>query len=321
MNPKISVIVPVYKAEKYLHRCVDSILAQTFIDFEVLLIDDGSPDRSGEICDEYAVKDPRVRVFHKENGGVSSARQSGIDNAQGEYTIHADPDDWVEPNMLEELYAKAKEDDADMVICDYYVNNVERQIYEKQEPSGLGHETVLCELFQQLHGSCCNKLVKRACYIKYNVQFDIELSFCEDLYFHACLLKNNIKISYLSEAFYHYDQIINSNSIVGHYTKETYDYDKMLFERFSDLLYNTSAFILCKSSIAYMLLSRAFLSGIFDSIQFREKCGIYEKYIISYQLKFNRRYLLLYFIKLSCLGNYRLLYRIFILLDKIRSKL
>ncbi len=83
MNPKISVIVPVYKAEKYLHRCVDSILAQTFTDFEVLLIDDGSPDRSGDICDEYAKKDSRVRVFHKENGGVSSARQYGIDNAQG----------------------------------------------------------------------------------------------------------------------------------------------------------------------------------------------------------------------------------------------
>ena len=108
-SPKISVIVPVYKAEAYLHRCVDSLLAQTFQDFEVLLVDDGSPDRSGEICDEYARKDSRVRVFHKENGGVSSARQYGMDHAQGEYTIHADPDDWVEPTMLEELYRKEKD--------------------------------------------------------------------------------------------------------------------------------------------------------------------------------------------------------------------
>ena len=84
-TPKISVIVPVYKAEAYLHRCVDSLLAQTFTDFEVLLVDDGSPDRSGEICDEYARKDRRVRVFHKENGGVSSARNMGLDNARGEY--------------------------------------------------------------------------------------------------------------------------------------------------------------------------------------------------------------------------------------------
>ena len=119
MPPSISIIVPVYKAEPYLHRCVDSLLAQTFTDFEVLLIDDGSPDRSGEICDDYARKDARVRVFHQENGGVSVARQRGLDEALGEYTIHADPDDWVEPDMLEALYRKAKEDDADMVICDF----------------------------------------------------------------------------------------------------------------------------------------------------------------------------------------------------------
>lgn len=84
ITPKISVIVPVYKAENYLHRCVDSLLAQTFEDFEILLVDDGSPDASGSICDEYAQKDHRIRVFHKENGGVSSARQCGIDHAQGE---------------------------------------------------------------------------------------------------------------------------------------------------------------------------------------------------------------------------------------------
>ena len=213
-TPKISVIVPVYKAENYLHRCVDSLLAQTFQDFEILLVDDGSPDCSGEICDEYARKDKRVRVFHKENGGVSSARQCGMDNAQGEYTIHADPDDWVEPTMLEELYGKAKEEDADMVICDYYVEEKRKTKYVVQKPSALDHETVLCELFQQLHGSCWNKLVKRACYKKYGVQFPLELSYCEDLYVNVCLLVNCINISYLHKSFYHYDQIINPFSLV-----------------------------------------------------------------------------------------------------------
>lgn len=98
--PKISVIVPVYKAEAYLHRCVDSLLAQTFRDFEILLIDDGSPDRSGEICDEYARQDSRVRVFHKENGGVSSARNLGLDNARGEWISFVDADDYVEASYL-----------------------------------------------------------------------------------------------------------------------------------------------------------------------------------------------------------------------------
>ena len=111
--PLVSVIVPVYKAEKWLHRCVDSILAQTMEDFELLLIDDGSPDRSGEICDEYAVKDARVRVFHKENGGVSSARNLGLDNAQGEWISFIDADDWVEVDYLAGLTEKL---DADFIL-------------------------------------------------------------------------------------------------------------------------------------------------------------------------------------------------------------
>lgn len=217
--PKVSVIVPVYKAEKYLHRCVDSILAQTFTDFELLLVDDGSPDHSGAICDQYAAADPRVRVFHKPNGGVSSARQCGLDNAQGEYTIHADPDDWVEPDMLQELYAEARRTNADMVICDFFVNTKRREIVVKQQPSAVDSETVLNELFQQLHGSCWNKLVKRACYNTGNVKFPVGLNYCEDLFVNACLLLQPLKVSYIGRAFYHYDQYTNTNSIVN--TKRT----------------------------------------------------------------------------------------------------
>ena len=97
-NPKVSVIVPVYNVEKLLQRCIDSILAQTFTDFELLLIDDGSKDKSGEICDEYAAKDSRIRVFHKQNGGVSTARNLGIDKAQGEWIYFVDSDDIVLPS-------------------------------------------------------------------------------------------------------------------------------------------------------------------------------------------------------------------------------
>ena len=318
MNPKISVIVPVYKAEKYLHRCVDSILAQTFTDFEVLLIDDGSPDRSGDICDEYAKKDSRVRVFHKENGGVSSARQCGIDNAQGEYTIHADPDDWVEPNMLEELYAKAKEDDADVVICDFYVNNADRQIYNKQEPSALDHETVLRELFQQLHGSCWNKFVRRDCYIKNKVQFELGLSFCEDLYFHACLLKNARTISYLSKAFYHYDQIINTNSIVARYKKTTFDYDKMLYDKFTELLIGTSAYSLAEVNMGYLAVYRAFHAKVYTSKEFKDRFYQFKNCVREKRrmkkIGFIYSSLLIY----SCLGYYSLMRTIYRILIKIK---
>lgn len=211
-QPSISIIVPVYKAEKYLHHCIDSLLAQTFTDFEILLIDDGSPDQSGVICDEYAKNNLHIRVFHKENGGVASARQFGIDNAFGDYTIHVDPDDWVDPEMLSELYKKAKEENTDMVICDFYEEWENNTKYITQKPSSLNHETVLKELFQHLHGSCCNKLVRRACYSSYNIKFP-NLNYCEDLFVNIMLLTNPIKVSYVGNAFYHYDRSINPNSL------------------------------------------------------------------------------------------------------------
>lgn len=102
--PEISVIVPVYKVEEYLPQCIDSILAQTFTDFELLLVDDGSPDRCGEICEEYAGKDMRIRVFHQQNSGVSAARNIGLQHAKGTYIVFVDSDDWVSTDYLLHLY-------------------------------------------------------------------------------------------------------------------------------------------------------------------------------------------------------------------------
>ena len=102
--PEISVIVPVYKVEEYLPQCIDSILAQTFTNFELLLVDDGSPDRCGEICEEYAGKDTRIRVFHQQNSGVSAARNIGLQHAKGTYIVFVDSDDWVSTDYLLHLY-------------------------------------------------------------------------------------------------------------------------------------------------------------------------------------------------------------------------
>ena len=217
--PKISIIVPVYKAEKYLNRCVDSILAQTFTDWELLLIDDGSPDRSGEICDEYAKKDSRIRVIHKENGGVSSARQRGLDESVGEYTIHADPDDWVEPEMLDELYKKAKEEDADMVICDFICEYKTGSVVCEQNVKNCNSESILKQMFsQQLPGMCWNKLVRRKCYFDYDIRFPHNIILWEDLYVVCSLLTHTIKCAYLPKALYHYDLVLNNNSIVRYPT-------------------------------------------------------------------------------------------------------
>lgn len=114
--PLISVIVPVYKVEKYIHKCVDSILSQTFTDFELFLVDDGSPDNCGKICDEYAEKDNRIIVIHKENGGLSDARNVAIDKANGDYLTFIDSDDYVSDNHLETLYNALIETNSDISI-------------------------------------------------------------------------------------------------------------------------------------------------------------------------------------------------------------
>ena len=119
MRKSVSIVVPVYRVEQYLDRCVKSILAQTFPDFELILVDDGSPDRCPQMCDEWAEKDDRIVVIHKKNGGLPDARNYGIQEAKGEYLAFVDSDDWVEPEFLETLYKGIVENEADVVQCNY----------------------------------------------------------------------------------------------------------------------------------------------------------------------------------------------------------
>ena len=120
--PKVSVIIPVYNVEQYLNRCIDSVLNQTYKDFEIILVDDGSTDKSGEICDVYAEKDSRITVIHKENGGLSDARNFGIDAARGDFLTFLDSDDYFHPEYLEILVLNAERRNADIAICNYTVN-------------------------------------------------------------------------------------------------------------------------------------------------------------------------------------------------------
>ena len=114
-NPKVSILVPIYNVEKYLPRCIESVLSQDFRDYELILVDDGSPDRCPQICDEYAKKDSRIKVVHKRNGGLVSARLAGFMEARGEYVMHVDSDDYLLPNAISTLYNEAKEGDYDVV--------------------------------------------------------------------------------------------------------------------------------------------------------------------------------------------------------------
>lgn len=209
----ISIIVAIYQAESYLHRCVDSILNQTYKNIELLLVNDGSTDRSGAICDEYAQQDSRVKVFHKQNEGVSATRQFGLDHAIGEYTIYVDPDDWIEPDMIECLYTKAIEEKADMVMCDMSWDYPDHSEISRENPSDLSATTILSEIYFRISSSLCNKLIRRDCYIQYNIRYTLGMKYLEDLYILLQLLSHPIRIEYIGKAFYHYDRYTNTSSL------------------------------------------------------------------------------------------------------------
>lgn len=179
-TPKISIIVPVYKAEAYLRRCVDSILAQTFNDFELLLIDDGSPDRSGEICDEYAIKDSRVRVFHKKNGGVSSARNVGLDNAMGEWVAFVDSDDYIENGYLATLNHVGQ--DVDIIHFGFKKERADKSVYscfEFHQPTLVPLETFFCKKYF----SSCSVSYFFAKSLIGSIRFNENLRYSEDRQF------------------------------------------------------------------------------------------------------------------------------------------
>ena len=191
---KLSVIVPVYGAENYLHRCVDSLLAQKMTDYEIILVDDGSKDASGQICDAYAQEQPKViRCLHVENGGQGRARNLGMEIARGDYLGFVDSDDWVEPDMYPRLLQCAEREGADVVVCGI------RALHED------GREESL-PVWQEGNpmaaaGSACNKLFRRAAVG--NIRFPEGLWY-EDFCFSAKFLMRAKKVVYLPEDLYDY---------------------------------------------------------------------------------------------------------------------
>ncbi|MHC1681566.1 MAG: glycosyltransferase family 2 protein [Clostridiaceae bacterium] len=215
--PSISIIVPVYKVEAYLHRCINSILSQTLYDFELILVDDGSPDNCGNICDEYALEDNRVKVIHKSNGGLSAARNAGIEVATGDYIGFIDSDDWVEDEMYKNMYEAAIKNEADLVVCNYsrvfkdkVINNYLKLTDENIDISEIGLDEYFYRyFFRYVHGyESWNKLYKREIIISNNLRFEEkkEEIFSEDLLFNLYLLCHVHKISSLQNSFYNYLQ-------------------------------------------------------------------------------------------------------------------
>ena len=201
MNPTVSIIVPVYNAESSLSRCVDSILGQEYQDFELLLADDGSTDRSGSICDAYAASDSRVKVIHKSNTGVSDTRNTAISHACGTYLQFLDSDDWITPDATK-LFVRAVENtQCDMVIADFYRVVGERVSHKGDidDNSVLTREEFAGHMMKNpadfYYGVIWNKLYRRDIVEKYNLRMNTELSWCEDFLF-------NLEYILHAETFY-----------------------------------------------------------------------------------------------------------------------
>ena len=216
MSPAISIIIPVYNAERYLRRCLDSIVRQTMSDFEVICVNDGSTDSSVDILEQFANMDNRFKIYHQTNKGVSATRQVGLNLGGGNFVIHADPDDWVEPDWLECLYEEALRSGAGMVICDFERVYNDRRVYYCQKPSTLNAQDVLKDLLTgRLWGPCWNKLILLEKIKQYDIKFITQMNLWEDLYFNCLLLANgDVKVAYVPKALYHYDSCTNPNSIV-----------------------------------------------------------------------------------------------------------
>ncbi len=199
----ISVIVPVYNSEKTLVRCVDSILSQTFSDFELLLVDDGSTDSSGKMCDDYALKDKRVHVFHKKNGGVSSARNVGLDNASGKWVTFCDSDDYVNGNWLQ-IYLSFCSRSVKLVMQSIKYIGVE--IAEKFNDNKESTILDFIETFysSSLLGYCFNKLFLLDVIRLYNVRFNEYLKYREDAVFVFQYLFHIDKVAYTDQIGYYY---------------------------------------------------------------------------------------------------------------------
>lgn len=244
-QPKISIVVPVYKVEKYLDRCVNSLTGQTLKELEIILVDDGSPDRCPIICDEYAAKDNRIKVIHKSNGGLSSARNAGLEAISGEYYMFVDSDDWLDEKACEESYDEITKLSADCLMFSYtkefgnhsIVNHVFEEgyfVWNKEDVTNKFHRRLFGLIGRELARPQDGDLIVSACMQLFrtdkfkDIQFvDTKIIGTEDCWWQILVYEKCNKFVYIDKPFYHYLRI-NDGSL-------TTKYNPHLFERWQNL--------------------------------------------------------------------------------------
>lgn len=274
----LSVIVPVYKVEEYLTKCLDSIINQTYKNLEIILVDDGSPDACPQICDEYAKKDKRIKVIHKQNGGVSSARNMGLDVAKGEFITFVDSDDWIDDTMYEKMMKKQAEEDLDLILVRYKslengtITNVrEEQLDDFCKENNLKYliniftkskkEKNILFTYDYIMGSIWRMVFRKSSIG--NIRFDSNIKIMEDCVFlFQLILKHKIRSGFVDEYLYNY--IIRDSSAMA--TK-----GKVIVE--NSLFYEKKVINLFKNSpYEYMIRARLFLCYI-DCVESKYRHG------------------------------------------------
>lgn len=232
---KLSVIIPIYNVEKYLKQCLDSIINQTFQDLEIILVDDGSPDKCGEICDEYTKKDVRIKVIHKENGGLSSARNDAIDIATGEWVAFVDSDDWLELDIYAQAVSAGEKYDVDILFFNSFRNTgskeTKMQFFKKEffssdkEYIKLLQAGALCKYVASVPGLSFpwNRIIRRKLIAENKIYF-AKVRACEDLIYSINCLQFASKIAYIEAYGYHYR--FNELSISHQYNPNRIAVDK-----------------------------------------------------------------------------------------------
>lgn len=211
--PEVSIIVPVYKAEQFLQRCVESILNQSYTNFELLLVDDGSPDKSPEICDYYARTDSRVRVFHQRNQGVSAARNKGIDEADGKFIMFCDSDDYVHPEWIRVMVNQAQKHPTAVIVCNV-LKGKEGKAFVSPAVDEKFSVFQYLDLFKNgISPYCVNKIYNRSVLKDHNIRFDSNIGFSEDVMFNCVYMKFCDVVLYTeTELYYYFD---NSESAMN----------------------------------------------------------------------------------------------------------
>lgn len=251
---KISVIVPIYNVEKYIGQMIDSLQRQTLKEIEIILVDDGSLDKSGEICDQYAKDDNRINVIHKKNGGVSAARNDGLAVAKGEYVIFCDSDDWLPKDAFEKMYNEATRQKADIVIGDVYLseNGNDRLVHFYEKPFVTSDEDFIRQLIQtDIYKTYCpcpyngkpafgyggpwNKLVKRELLIQSKIEFDLRVKgIFDDILYTAHILASAKNVAYIQSPVYYY-RIIGS-SITHSYKPNVLEINNAIFNSWKEFM-------------------------------------------------------------------------------------